>query len=113
MNIRTLILVGLLAMSGQSNAAYFTASDLLQECESTNVIRQITCEGYLMGIVDVTETYQGWEILKQKPFCMPAGVNSLQLEKVFIKHANENPQSLHLGAGSLVAKAFRVAFPCE
>ena len=81
MKIRILIFVGLLSMSGQASAGYLTASELLKECESTNVDDKNFCSAYLMGIVDATETYQDWGELKSTEFCIPTGVGMIQLRK--------------------------------
>jgi hypothetical protein len=48
-----------------------------------------------------------------KYFCMPIGATVGQLQKVYIKYANENPQALHYDAAGMVRKAFTEAFPCK
>ena len=113
MKIRILMLVALLAMSGQASATYFTGSQLLKLCESTNQSERYICTGYLMGISDATRTYENWNSLNSKKFCMPFEVDSIQLQKVFIRHVNGHPEKLHLVASSLALNAFIEAFPCN
>ncbi|MFP6801731.1 MAG: Rap1a/Tai family immunity protein, partial [Pseudomonadales bacterium] len=47
-------------------------------------------------------------------FCVPEGENGVtagQLRKIVVKYLNENPEELHLTAGSLVSNALNEAFP--
>ena len=53
------------------------------------------------------------DLLVMKIFCIPEGVTFSQLQKIYIKYANDNPQDLHLAAGSVVLIAISEAFPCE
>ena len=43
----------------------------------------------------------------------PINVGQVQLRKVYLKYANDNPQDLHLTAASLATDVFYFAFPCE
>jgi hypothetical protein len=48
-----------------------------------------------------------------KLFCIPKEVKTKQLRQIFIKFANEHPETIHLGAGGMELNAFAEAFPCE
>ena len=98
--------------AGKAEAGYLTGSELLERCEGDIVARKNTCTGYLMGIDDITGTYDGWGDMN-KEFCIPLDVKTSQLEKVVIKGLNEMPENLHLSASSLVFIIFRKAFPCD
>jgi hypothetical protein len=69
---------------------------------------------YLLNPLDPAhETYVGWNRLAKNSYCVPVNVGQVQLRKVYIKYANDNPQDLHLTAASLATNAFYFAFPCE
>ena len=106
MKIRTLMFVGLLAMSGIGSAkaaAVYDGNEILFSCEQGH----LKCIYYLAGVQDV------WNDRDSKKYCMPDGVNLAELKKVFIKYAKENSEQLNLAASSVTIKAFRAAFPCE
>ena len=97
--------------AGKAEAGYYKGSELLERCESDSNVDKGTCLGFLAGIVDITNAYDGWGVVSQK-FCIPDGATLGQLRKVVIKGLNEEPEKLHLGASSAVANIFYKAFPC-
>lgn len=46
-------------------------------------------------------------------YCMPAGVSSGLLGRVFRRYLMMNPEKLHFTAASLAVTAFSEEFPCE
>ncbi len=46
-------------------------------------------------------------------FCMPAGVSSGLLGRIFRRYLSSNPDQLHFTAASLAVTAFSEEFPCE
>ena len=98
---------------GSARAAFFNGNSFLAVCESDAFAERNTCRAYLGGIVDNHNTLNKWKLLTTKLFCTPLEVTAIQLAKVFVKYANDNPQDLHLSASSVVINAFVKAFPCE
>ena len=71
-----------------------------------------SCVSYLSGIVDAAESiYLNTTATSRS--CLPKGVSSEQLRQVWLNHASQHPEELHLGAGGLVLKAFEKAWPCQ
>lgn len=46
-------------------------------------------------------------------FCMPSGVSTGLLGRVFRRYLAKNPEQLHFTAASLAITAFSEEFPCE
>jgi hypothetical protein len=111
MKIKILALVVMLGIVGRVDAGFYTAGEILSDCESEEVDLQNDCVSYIAGIVDATVTWVAWGKMT-KQICLPQ-VNVRQLRKVFIKYANERPEELHLAAGSLVLASLLKSFPCE
>ena len=84
-------------------AEYKTGNVLKADCESTSLVNQGICLGYVMGVADA--------LAKQK-ICAPLSVTAGQLESVTKKYLNEFPERLHYSADSLVTDALSKAFPC-
>ena len=96
-------------MSVPNQPTYQTGNSLLAKCENEN---WGLCLGYLQAVSDAYRTAAAW--YKFEPdLCVPVGVLSGQLQKVWIKYANEHPEDLHLTASSLVMKAYMEASPCD
>ena len=114
MKLKILILLSLLTGSGigTAKANYYTAGGVLSDCESKKAVEQAYCMTYLAGISDAHNALVFWKNLGEPKFCAPKGATQNQLREVFIKYANENPQSLHLAAASVVMNAFYKEFPC-
>jgi len=116
--MKYILTIVLLFSCSQARAVggYETGSSLLKNCEAwlnkTSVATGNDCNGYLTGISDLHETLVGWGEVKPV-WCMPKSADSDQLIRVVTKSLQENPEDLHLAAGSLVANAFSRSFPCE
>ena len=112
--IRNLIAAMLLIGASQGAMADFqTGNQLLAKCENEDSFAgQGECLGYLKAAID---TYRTLAVLEEfEPFiCMPERVNGRQIEKIWIKYANENPENLHMPAAALVLLADIKAFPCD
>jgi len=111
--IRNLIAaVLLIGASHGAMAGFQTGNTLLALCENGHAGNRAMCSGYLQGIADS-------ELLVNDPqnfvplICIPTGVDGSQIEKVFVKYANENPEKLHILAAAIVSSAFIKAFPCK
>ena len=91
-------------------------NELLAECtkEGTETVDYMDishCYGYIEGIADVHYTFVAWGHM-QPLFCVPKNVTGGQVKKIVVKWLDENPEKLHLGAGSLVSGgALYHAFP--
>tara|TARA_R110000764_G_scaffold148143_1_gene236040 strand:- start:4 stop:351 length:348 start_codon:yes stop_codon:yes gene_type:complete len=110
--IRNLIAAMLLIGASHGAMADFqTGNQLLTKCESEIYFEQGACHGYLIATADTWDTAALWQIFINH-ICMPKSVTGGQLQKVWIKYANEHPERLHLGAAGLVVNAYGQAFPC-
>ena len=90
---------------------YYRASEVLTWCESESV-EQNYCMTYLTGTLDTLNTLVSADGLRTE-VCITKGVGTVQLQKIYIKHANEHPEVLHSAASAVAINAFRQAFPCE
>jgi len=96
---------------------FVTGNDLLEWCETYlndagSVAEANICSSYIVGIVDVQSTFVDWKHMESR-WCLPANAKGVQLVRVVTKYLQENPQALHKGAGSMVANALGLAFPCD
>jgi len=113
MNRKIIALIAMLGMSGQVFGALYTANDMLFNCESKNDFDEGRCNGYLAAVSDTQSTLFAWPELKRKTFCLPKGVTLRQLQKVFIKYANDYPGELQIAASGMMVNAFVHTFPCK
>jgi hypothetical protein len=107
--IAALLLIG---ASHGAMAGWESASELLTHCESEDNMYFGACRGYLEAVEDTYHTASRWQGF-ETGICMPEGVTVGQLVKVWIKYANENPETLHLTASGGVLNAYTQAFPCD
>ena len=105
-----MLLIG--ASHGAMADSFQSGNSLLTKCESEAPFDVGICIGYLMSVGDTYTTAAAWEGFE--PYiCMPDTVTAGQLQKIWIKYANEYPEELHFSASSLVLLAYRQAFPCD
>ena len=98
--------------AGKVEAGLYDGNELLERCESDSQSQVNMCRGFLAGIHDITGVYDAFGDMP-KPFCVPEGVRLSQLQKVAIKGLNEEPETLHMDASSLIRLVFIEAFPCD
>jgi len=118
--MKYLLTIVLLFSSNQASAAtvFYSGNEMLKMCEAYfsetgSVVDANVCVGYVTGIHDGQIVFSGWGDMK-KTICLPgSGVKGGQLVRIVIKYLQENPEDLHLTAGSLVVNALVIAFPCE
>jgi hypothetical protein len=104
------LVLGVWAQAGW--CALATGNKLLDYCRAPeNSAIGGSCTGYVVSAVDTHEAWVDWNEIEPY-FCTPAGVTGRQLAQVVVKYLNENPEKLHLSAGSLVLNALGTAFPC-
>ena len=115
MKLKILAFVTVMAMSFNSpvNAGYFTGRHILDLCESGSFGNRESCTMYLSGLIDLQDSLYKWKDLAKKYYCIPVGEDISQIQKVFIKHANKNPDKLDWTATSVAIHAFAEAFSCE
>ena len=115
MKLRVLAFVAVMAMSviNHANAGYFTGRHILDLCESESFGNRESCIMYLSGLIDLQDSLYKWKDLTKKYYCIPVGEDISQIQKVFIKHANKNPDKLDWTATSVAIHAFAEAYPCE
>jgi hypothetical protein len=108
-----LITIVAMSVSGPANATFLSGHELLSDCTSGVIFKEIRCEAYVMGIEDTIERLEAWEQLSKRKYCLPDTVPIKQLTGIFIEHANKYPENLKYSASSMVMNAFYAAFPCE
>ena len=91
---------------------YLSSNELLGSCESTDLVYQQGCVGYIRGVFD-THSLLTWRNHSQPYFCTPPNVQTGQLQKIVIKHLKANPELLHFTASVHVVEALKKAFPCK
>jgi hypothetical protein len=102
-----LVLLIAAAVSGEVAAASFaTGNKLLKDCQSTDVVEQTYCFGYIAGIVDALDD--------QRRACLPnKGVTIGQVSDIVVQWLQANPKDRHYAAAGLIAAAIAKAFPCR
>lgn len=113
LRILAFITIAVISAGSPANAGFFTGGKLLPLCESGSASKNRACEMYLVGITDAHDGLHRLGGLTREFFCLSQGVSLPQIQKIFIKYANENPQYLQLPASRLVIGAFAKAFPCK
>lgn len=63
-------------------------------------------------VINLLESYENIFSWRLKYFCFPAGVDSIQLGKIWVKFLEDNPENLHKRPSETLRLAFRKAFPC-
>jgi len=114
--MKYLLMIVLLFSFNQARADFLTGNELLEMCEeylsdTGSPAKGHTCMGYVIGIADAEDAFVDWKLMGKK-ICNTNTMSS-QIVRVVIKYLQENPQNLHKSAGSLVANALSLAFPCE
>ncbi len=92
-------------------AGFFTGEQLLAKCASDEVTHQLACVFYLAGTLDASDTHHQWGDIEQQ-FCVGAGVNIVNLRRVFALYAVDHPEELQYPASGAALNAFIDAFPC-
>ena len=117
---KLLLLIALLNAQGVY-AAYISGNQLLEMCsadlqDTANANRYMEaggCRGYITGTVDIYETFDEWNALKYRYWCVPDAVDLGQLRAVVLEYLKENPETLHQSASALIVLAYTKAFPCQ
>ena len=108
------VLAGILthaaAYPTQAASSFHSGSGLLERCESKDPSLLGMCLGFTVGVADSFDCQR--ILLSGYRWQSPRDVTAGQVQKVVVKYLNENPEELHLAAGSLVAAALSKAFPC-
>lgn len=111
--ILAFIAITAMSVTSPANADFFRGSDILVDCDSHSIGDIKRCHRYLAGISDAYNALKHSELLTKKVFCFTNSVNLAQLREIFVKFAWDNPEQLHLPAGTLVLAVFVKAFPCN
>ena len=121
--MRAILFVVLMAVAGQGAAdGFLNGSELLQQCESRDYMEKALCLGYLTAVSDSISDHKLIFPNASSPgyythndTCPPENSSFTvgQIEKVWVKWANENPERLHRSAYGLVVVAFVAAWPCN
>jgi hypothetical protein len=102
-----------------AGAGLYTGNKLQTFCADTksgepkrNLSWYSSCASYLAGLVDAAESiYLNTTATPRS--CFPKGVSPEQLRQVWLNHANQYPDKLHLPAAFSALEAFEQAWPCH
>jgi hypothetical protein len=107
-----LILAAVLLSAGPARAkevVVLSGNALLEICKTQSGM----CGGYVAGIADAMDdaqasngSVQGWRA------CFPNGVSFTQEMDLAKRYLKNHPETRHLSAATLVARALAEAFPC-
>ncbi|WP_294610637.1 Rap1a/Tai family immunity protein [uncultured Roseovarius sp.] len=127
--IRASLFYGLFCVATASHAQQISGNELLETCKSENQVMAGFCIGYIIGysegapwgatlaIVQATEDADTDRLNKLASFatgsCVPSEASNEQLRDVVIKHMQNNPETRHTSARTLIWTAYSEAFPCE
>jgi hypothetical protein len=115
-------IVILFIMAGQA-VCDTTGGELLPQCKdvvldkTTKDSYKVTalagfCVGFINGVWSTSEVYRA--VFKgPRLFCLPTGIDDIQLVKVVVKYLGNHSEQLHYEASSQVLAALKDAFPCN
>jgi hypothetical protein len=92
---------------------------LLDYC-TTTAEKRVGCVGYVLGYADATVILPIRDYLRNHNarddalICIPSDfVKAEQMVDVVVTYLKAHPETLYLGAGTLVAEALEEAWPCK
>lgn len=112
--MRTLLslyfLIIFLVIGNQCYAQNFIpdGNTFLNQCEKFNPI----CQGYIQGIVDVIDVYNGWYDPTNCRFRLPSNVTDRQLIDLMIEYYRNNPEIRHHWNAYNIIQLLSETFPC-
>jgi hypothetical protein len=92
-------------LSSPASSDYFWDGQRISQICDGETSNTGACIGFIVGVVDGMPE-------SARPFCLPDGVVTGTLQKIFKKFLAENPQRLTERASSLVVAAMVKAYPC-
>ena len=89
---------------------YLTGTTLEKYCAPSNY----TDDMCYMAVVGMSDALMYWGATSLTGgYCIPDGVNSTQLPKVYARWIKQNPEIEHQPAVHLVRNALQEAYPCD
>jgi len=116
MNFKAALLIGLLALSNAAAADYphnMNAGLVIADCELLDRPSQVRCEAFLMGVADTVNALTFFKKLKQNFFCIPEGVNEIELRRAFVAYVAAESVKITDPAAEVALDAFGRAYPCK
>jgi len=116
MNFKATLFVGLLALSSGAGADYphnMNAGLLVADCELLDRPSQVRCEAFLMGVADTVNALAFYKKLKQNYFCIPEGVNEIELRRAFVAYVAAESVKMSDPAAEVALGAFEREYPCK
>ena len=110
-----MLTLGLTAMllpagAGQAAWVYYSGNDLWKACNDGTAWGNAICVGFILGVADAQEISNGIATLRA---CKPDGIAGTQVKDIAVQFMQNNPQTRHYPAATLVAQSLSVAFPCR
>ena len=116
MNFKAALLIGLLALSSTAAADYphnMNTGLLMADCELLDRPSQVRCEAFLMGVADTVNALTFLKKLRQNYFCIPEGVNEIELRRAIVAYVAAESVKSTDPAVEVVMGAFGRAYPCK
>ncbi len=95
--------------SAEEKSYFLTSKTLLTYCQSSLPLEDGICQGYLAGIAD--SIYSGHQS-NFVAICIPKGINSSDLKKIFVEYATNFPEFFERAADGLITDAYARKFSC-
>ena len=110
------VLALLLVISSTANASFMSGNNLMERYRSykeynagnpseEDLMLGMMYLGYVAGASDVLDNLE--------MICKPKGMTVGQAAQIVGKYLDDNPQELHISAGTLVFKALSEHYPCK
>ncbi|MHC9247754.1 Rap1a/Tai family immunity protein [Aeromonas jandaei] len=109
MNVKYPIATTLILFSLNSAGEFSVGNDLYSICSTKKgdefyYMNSSECRGYITGVSDALSGYT---------FCIPSGVTVGQDVDIVMRYLSEHPESRHINAAELIARALYESFPCK
>lgn len=98
------ILVSMLFVPVMASAEFMDGNDLLNDMQSTEVIKRVFAMGYVAGVSDSHRSIT---------HCPPANVQLGQVKDMAEQYLIANPSIRHLSADLLVSDMLKKRWPCK
>jgi hypothetical protein len=122
--MKILVFLALLSVSFFSLARE-TGNDLMLDCQAVLDYTDLgqkpkmtpftACVSYIQGVIDVSALYSADEFKAPGTlrYCVHNESTNLQVIRVFMKYAKDNPHRLHAPRGAILVLSLQEAFPCK
>lgn len=102
--MKHLLVILWICLTLPAHAEFYSGNDLYKRLQSTNAVDQGLALGYIAGAFDT---------LSSRLICPPSNVTMGQVRDIVRMWLENNPQTRHFSADSLVLSTFKSVWPCD